>query len=95
MRRPLAVAGFTYGFLRKRPFGERIILQGLDPQRTYRVATTEYVLTQALLGNAGEGYLGWLPAIRCVGMSEVEAQERYFKNKGVVKAPVEGRVKEF
>jgi pimeloyl-ACP methyl ester carboxylesterase len=95
MRRPLAVAGFTYGFLRSRPFGERIILQCLDPQRTYRVATTEHVLTQALLGNAGEGYLGWLPTIHCVGINEVEAQERYFKNKGIVKAPVEGRVKEF
>jgi poly(3-hydroxybutyrate) depolymerase len=78
-RRPLAVSGFSYAFSRSRPEGERVEVNGLEPQKLYRVAVTERVLSQSVDGNGGIGYLGWLPKIQPTRINEIAAQERYLR----------------
>ena len=78
-RRPLAVSGFSYAINRSRPEGERVEVSGLDPQKLYRVAATERVLSQSVDGNGGLGYLGWLPKIQPTAMNEIDAQVKYFR----------------
>src|SRR5262249_6055777 len=83
-RRPLSVSGFSYSYSLNLPFGKRISVQGLSPDRVYRVAVTEYLLSQALDGVSGPGYLGWLPEVERSAWNEVDAQALYFKRKGAV-----------
>jgi poly(3-hydroxybutyrate) depolymerase len=78
-RRPLAVSGFSYAINRSRPEGERVEVSGLDPQKLYRVAATERVLSQSVDGNGGLGYLGWLPKIQPTAMNEIDAQVKYLR----------------
>ena len=88
-RRPLAVSGFTYAFYRWRPEGERVEVSGLEPEKLYRVAVTERVLSQSVDGNDGLGYLGWLPKIQRTAMNEIDAQEQYLRKHSPAK-PVPG-----
>jgi len=78
-RRPLAVSGFSYSFHRSRPQGDRVEVSGLNPEKLYRVAITERVLSQSVDGGGGLGYLGWLPEIEPIALSETDAQEQYLK----------------
>jgi hypothetical protein len=94
-RRPLAVSGFSYAFYRSRPEGERVEISGLEPQKLYRVAVTERVLSQSVDGNGGPGYLGWLPKIQWTAMNEIDAQEQYLRKHSPAK-PVPGeRITEY
>jgi pimeloyl-ACP methyl ester carboxylesterase len=90
--RPLAVSGFSYAFQRTLPDGERVKVEGLESGRTYRVAVTEHVLAQATDGEAGAGYLGWLPMVRREELNEIEAQLRYLSRRGHVRPPREHRI---
>jgi len=94
-RRPLAVSGFTYAFCRWRPEGERIEVSGLEPQKLYRVATTERVLSQSVDGNGGLGYLGWLPKIEWTALNEIEAQEQYLRKHSPATPVPGGRITEY
>ena len=90
--RPLAVSGFSYAFRKDRPGGERVKVDGLEPGRTYRVAITEHVLSQATDAEAGFGYLGWLPTVRREEFNEIEAQSRYLNKRGHVRPPRDMRI---
>jgi hypothetical protein len=94
-RRPLAVSGFSYAFFRARPEGERVKVRGLEPQKLYRVAVTERVLSQSVDGNGGPGYLGWLPNIQWTAMNEIDAQEQYLQKHSPAKPAVGGRITEY
>jgi poly(3-hydroxybutyrate) depolymerase len=94
-RRPLAVSGFSYVFYRSRPPGERVEVSGLEPDKLYKVAATERVLSQSVDGNGGLGYLGWLPKLHWTGISEIEAQEQYLRNHSPVKPVAAGRITEY
>jgi hypothetical protein len=94
-RRPLAVSGFTYAFYRWRPEGQRVELSGLEPQKLYRVAATERVLSQSVDGNGGLGYLGWLPKIQWTAMNEIDAQEQYLRKHSPAKPVSRGRITEY
>jgi hypothetical protein len=94
-RRPLAVSGFSYAFYRWRPEGERVEVSGLEPQKLYRVAATERVLSQSVDGNGGLGYLGWLPKIQWTGMNEIDAQEQYLRKHSPATPVPGGRITEY
>jgi poly(3-hydroxybutyrate) depolymerase len=94
-RRPLAVSGFSYAFYRSRPAGERVEVKGLEPQKLYRVAITERVLSQSVDGNGGIGYLGWLPKIQRTGINEIAAQEQYLRKHRPAKLMPGDRIMEY
>jgi len=94
-RRPLAVSGFSYAFVRSRPEGERVEVHGLNQQKLYRVAVTERVLGQSVDGNGGPGYLGWLPQIQWTGLNEIAAQEQYLRKHSPVNPVTMGRITEY
>jgi len=77
VRRPVAVAGFAYEFCASRPEGKRVEASGLQPEKLYRVAATEHVLTRSLYEDGRPGYLGWLPKIQRTTINEINAQEQY------------------
>ncbi len=95
MKRPTAVSGFSYSYTTESGFGERIVMKGLDARKTYRVAVTEYVLTQALDGVGGPGYLGWLPDIQRIDLNEFEVQSRYLQQQKVLKVDSGSRVRRY
>ena len=80
-RPTLAVSGFSYTFSLERPGGQRAATKDLSMDRQYRVACTEYIITQALDGIAGPGYLGWIPALDINGWTEIEAQLSYLEKQ--------------
>jgi hypothetical protein len=94
-RRPLAVSGFSYAFDCSRPEGERVELKGLEPQKLYRVAVTERLLSQSVDGNGGAGYLGWLPKIQWTGINEIAAQELYLRKHSPVRTVTGERITEY
>jgi hypothetical protein len=93
--RPLAVSGFSYAFYRSRPQGERVEVRGLDPQKLYRVAVTERLLSQSVDSGGGLGYLGWLPKIEWTALSEIDAQEQYLKMHSPAKPLAGERITEY
>ena len=94
-RRPLAVSGISYAFDCSRPEGERVEVNGLEPQKLYRVAATERLLSQSVDGNAGLGYLGWLPKIQSTSINEIAAQEQYLRKHSPAKPVPGGRITEY
>jgi hypothetical protein len=67
----------------------------LEPEKLYRVAVTEHVLSQSVYGSAGAGYLGWLPKIQKTAMNEIDAQDQYLRKHSPAK-PVPGeRITEY
>jgi hypothetical protein len=93
-RRPPAVSGFSYAFYRYRPEGERVVATGLDPIKEYRVAVTEHVLNESTDSETGPGYLGWLPKIERLPMTETDAQEEYLRGHSPITA-VKPRIAEY
>ncbi len=93
-RRPPAVSGFSYAFYRFRSEGERVVATGLDPIKEYRVAITEHVLTQSTDSETGPGYLGWLPEIERLPMTETDAQKEYLRGHSPITA-VKPRIAEY
>ena len=90
--RPLAVSGFSYEFQRNLHEGERVKVNGLEFERKYRIAVTEHVLNQATDGEAGSGYLGWLPTVHRENLNEIEAQSLYLSKTGRLQSPADGRI---
>jgi hypothetical protein len=93
-RRPPSVSGFSYAFNRYRPEGERVVATGLDPLKEYRVAVTEQVLKGATNTEFGPGYLGWLPKIERLPMTETDAQMDYLRGHSPITA-VKPRISEY
>jgi hypothetical protein len=71
---PPAVSGFSYTTSE-----EGLSTKGLSMDRSYLIAATEDILTQAQEDLAGPGYLGWLPDIKPIGINELDAQLAYLR----------------
>ena len=94
-RRPLAVSGFSYSFNQSPPQGERVEVSGLEPQKLYRVAVTERVVSQSMKGGGSIGFLGSLPKLQWTGRNEIDAQEQYLRHHNPATVLTSDRIRQY